>query len=119
MPHAKFDDRFPDHPKIAGLSDAAYRLHSAGIIYCARHLTDGLINADELPRLVRRFRKAALTELVDRCLWVPVFDGAAYTIHDYLQWNDSREVVEGRLKKAKERKDRWLAARDAARDGES
>ena len=107
MPFANFDDNFADHPKNAGLSDAAFRLHVAGICYAARHLTDGLIAADEAPRLVRRFRKQALSELVERGLWVPVLDGA-YSIHDYLDWNASRaEVHERRENARKAAKKRW------------
>jgi hypothetical protein len=96
MPYATFDDSFCDHPKIAGLTDSAFRLHTAGILYCARHLTDGLIPADEVPRLVRRYRKASLVDLTDRALWVPAGGGQAYTIHDYLDWNLSRGQVEKR-----------------------
>lgn len=103
MAYASFDDNFADHPKIAGLSDAGFRLHVAGILHCNRHLTDGLIPADEVPRLVRRFRRSALAELSDRGLWCPV--GAdAYEIHDFLQWNLSRAAV------IKRRKDASIAA---------
>lgn len=93
MAYATFDDSFADHPKNAGLTDHAFRIHVAGILHCARHLTDGLIPADDIPRLVRRFRKAGLEELVDRGLWAPVAGGYAYAIHDYLDWNLSREEV--------------------------
>lgn len=96
MAYASFDDQFADHPKIAALTDSAFRLHTAGILYCARHLTDGLIPADEVPRLVRRYRKASLDELTDRALWVAAGAGQAYTIHDYLDWNLSRHQVEKR-----------------------
>lgn len=92
MPYATFDDKFADHPKVAGLSDAAFRLHVSGILYCARHLTDGLMPADEVPRLVRKFRPASLKELLDRGVWRDVL-GGAYAIHDYLDWNLSREAV--------------------------
>lgn len=112
MPHVKFDDRFPNHPKVAGLTDAAYRLHTSGIFYCGMHLTDGLISADEVPRLVRRFRRKSLAELVDRGLWIPILDGGAYEVHDYLQWNDSRETVLARQENARKRKEKWLAARE-------
>ena len=112
MAHAKFDDLFGDHPKIAGLSDAAFRLHTLGILYCSRHLTDGLIAADEVPRLVRRFRKSALAELVASGLWINVLDGA-YSIHDYLDWNDSREEVERRRELAAKRKQQWRERQEA------
>ncbi|MGH3735846.1 MAG: hypothetical protein ACRDT6_09535 [Micromonosporaceae bacterium] len=87
------DDGFPDHPKVAGLSDAAFRLHVSGICYSARHLTDGIIDAAMVPRLVPAFRRRTLVELVDRGMWIQVPFGDAYSIHDYLEWNRSREQV--------------------------
>ena len=106
MSWVNMDDQFPDHKKVAGLSDGAFRLHVAGICYCARHLTDGLIEAEEVPRLVRKYRKSSLDELIERGIWkaatiecAPV----AYEIHDYLQWNDSRETVLERRERAKDR----------------
>lgn len=109
MAHAQFDDLYADHPKVAGLSDAAFRLHTTGILYCARNLTDGLISADDVPRLVRKFRRAALVELVERGLWGNVLDDA-YSIHDYLDWNPSKAEVEKRRAKAAQRKAQWRAA---------
>lgn len=109
MAWVKFDDGYADHRKIAGLTDAAFRLHTAGILYCGHHLTDGFIEATEVPRLVRRFRKAALAELVERALWLPQAD-VGYVIHDYLQWNDTAEKVIKRREDAAKRKAAWLAA---------
>lgn len=115
MAWVKFDDGYADHRKIAGLTDAAFRLHTAGILHCGKHLTDGLIEADEIPRLVRKYRKAALAELTDKALWIPVMDSAAYVIHDYLQWNDPAEKVIARRDAAVKRKADWLA-RNAGKD---
>lgn len=105
MTWVTFDDGFPDHRKVAGLSDAAFRLHVAGICHCARHLTDGLIDAEEVPRLVRRFRRQALAELVDRGLWVAVGE-SAFAVHDYLDWQDDREKVLARKAAAAAKKRR-------------
>jgi hypothetical protein len=88
------DDTFPDHPKVAGLSDRAFRLHVSGICYSNRHLTDGLVPASVLPRLMGGPPGRALEELTDRGMWIPVLGSAeAYSIHDYLDWNRSREQV--------------------------
>ena len=111
MAWVKIDDQFPEHRKVAGLSDAAFRLHFSGIAYCSRQLTDGLIEADAIPALVRKYRPTALTELVERGLWKPIAIGggkpAVYEIHDYLQWNDSREVVLARKEKASAKAKAW------------
>ena len=107
MAWVTIDDQFPEHRKVAGLTDAAFRLHFAGIAYCSRQLTDGLIETDAIPGLVRKYKKTALAELVERGLWKPISIGggppAVYEVHDYLQWNSSREVVQARKEKAAER----------------
>lgn len=104
MPWVMFDDQFPEHPKIDGLTDSAFRLHVAGICYSNRQLTDGTVPADQVRRLVPRFRRRALDELVARRLWIAV-DGD-YQIHDYLQWNKSRaEVLADRERLRKARSD--------------
>lgn len=92
MPWANFDDCYPDHPKVIGLSDAAFRLHTSGVIYCARYKTDGFIPKPQVSKLVPAFRNATLNELTRADLWVT--DGAGYYIHDYLEWNRSRAEIE-------------------------
>lgn len=42
MTWVQIDDDYPDHPKVIGLSDAAFRLHVRALCYCNRHLTDGV-----------------------------------------------------------------------------
>lgn len=103
------DDNFPDHHKVAGLSDAAFRLHVAGLAYCSRGLTDGVINGDDVPRLVRRFKPAARRELVDAGIWIESV--GCYLIHDYLDWNDSREQVMAKKQGAAKRRARYEATR--------
>lgn len=92
MPYLNLDDNFADHPKVDALSDGAFRLHVSGLLYVSRHLLNGRLPGDKVTRLVPRFRKQSLTELLDRALWLPVIDG--YEIHDYLDWNKSREQIE-------------------------
>lgn len=100
MTWANVDDRFPDHPKVIGLSDGAFRLHVSGIVYCARYLTDGFIPKPQVGKLVPNYRSSYLAELTKARLWTS--DGGGYVIHDYLQWNRSRaEVEEEKLAKSK------------------
>lgn len=106
MAWVNMDDRFPEHRKNASLSDAAFRLHVAGICWCNRELTDGVVEADQVPILVRRFRKPALAELLSTGQWVQLPDGS-YLIHDYLDWNPSRETVIRRREAAAKRQGRW------------
>jgi hypothetical protein len=92
VPWVNLDDAFPDHPKVVGLSDRAFRLHVSGICYANRHLTDGLIGATVVPRLTNGWTKG-LAELLDQGLWRRVLNADAYVIHDFLDWNRSREQV--------------------------
>jgi hypothetical protein len=108
VPWVNLDDQFPSHPKVAGLSDAAFRLHVSGICYSNRYLTDGLLDATVVPQLVPNYRRKTLAELVDRAMWLPLLDGAAYTIHDFLQWNRSRQQVQQYSQQQSDRaKKRW------------
>lgn len=88
----KFDDQFPIHRKVSGLTDAAFRLHVEAIFWCARNLTDGFIAQDDLDS-VSRYRRPEgyVTELVRRGAWDVVEDG--WQIHDFLVWQDSRDKV--------------------------
>lgn len=93
---ARLDDGFPDHPKILGLSDRAFRTHVEGICYAARMLTDGLV-----PRSAVR-KRAGAVELVERGVWLAATDG--YLIHDFLEYQRSREQVMAERQAATERR---------------
>jgi hypothetical protein len=110
MTWAKLDDGFPTHPKILPLSDRAFRAHVLGICYSAQHLTDGFV-----PRGYVDGR--ASKELVSSKLWEERDNG--FRIHDFTQWNPSREeVLEERARKVAAgkagAKARWKAPAIAA-----
>jgi hypothetical protein len=88
------DDQMPEHPKVVQLSDAAFRLHISAICYCNRYLTDGVVSASIVRRLVPNFRKSSLSELLQLRVWFSTADGDGYEIHDYLQWNSSKAEVQ-------------------------
>jgi hypothetical protein len=113
MPWVNLDENFPEHPKNDSLTDGAFRLHVAGICYSNRHLTDGLIAANKVTRLVPRFRQTALKELIDKGLWLRRDSIGCYEIHDYLQWNRSREEIESERERL--RKVRSAAGKKGAR----
>ena len=104
------DDKMPEHPKIVGLSDGAFRLHVSAIAYSNRHLTDGIISADMVAQLMPRYRKNFLDELLRRAVWVELVPDECYEIHDYLDWNKSRAEV-SQQRKAKAEGGRKGAAR--------
>ncbi len=122
MPYLNLDDNFPDHPKVDQLSDGAFRLHVSGMCYAAKHLTNGVILAERVPRLVPRFRPAHLAELTHadtaagvHAIWRQV--GDTYEIHDYLDWNKSREWWETKRQRDAERLAKWRAANITGDEG--
>lgn len=116
MAWARLDDGFADHPKVAALSDRAFRLHVAALCQSARLALDGLIDAGDVPRLVRGYRRSALTELVEAGLWHEPGHRCehcaqpakgALILHDFLAYNPSKEQRERERAEALERKRRW------------
>lgn len=92
MTWARIDDSILTHPKVAGLTAGAGWLWVRALVYCNRHLTDGLLVAAALRVLQARPRD--LAELVDAGL-VEVVEGE-YRIHDFGDWNETRREVEHR-----------------------
>lgn len=82
MAWVRMDDQFADHPKVVGLSDAAFRLHITGICYAARQETDGVI-----PRAAAFVNRKRAMELVGAGVWHE--HTAGYLIHDFLDYNPS------------------------------
>lgn len=95
----KLDDKFFDHPKVTKAGQPATMLYLAGLAYCAAHLTDGLISAEQIGVLTRklRVRKAQVDRLVAVGLWETAEDGA-YLVHDYLDFNPSSAQVKAKLR---------------------
>lgn len=100
MTYVRLDDKMPEHPKVARLSDRAFRIHVQGICYCQRNLSNGIV-----PKYVADAwgKRCITTELVPRGLWIDV-NADDYEIHDFLEWNDSKESIESRRGKDLERK---------------
>lgn len=118
MPWLNLDDQFPKHPKVLTLSDAAFRLHVAGLCHAAQYRTDGLLTVPVVPLLVPRYRPRTLAELIGAGLWhdeglgcgtaaCPAGQPAHYVVHDFLQWNRSRDEIDGE-------RERLRAVRSAA-----
>lgn len=96
MTWARLDDRFPQHPKVIGLTDRAFRAHVEAICYGCAHLTDGFV-----PESVFRRRSKAVAELVAARLWDEADGG--WLIHDFLVYNPTRADVEGDRESSRER----------------
>lgn len=124
MPWVRFDDQFPIHRKVDGLSDAAYRLHTSAIFWCARNLTDGFVSQDDLDGVTARVRTPArfAAECVKRDTWheagtacpslkcPPAPDGeTGWVIHDYWAYQPTKAQVLADREKAAERQAKWRA----------
>lgn len=95
----KLDAGFPEHPKVPGISDVAFRLHVSAMCWCNRHLTDGTVPVSVLKTLVPSYdgpiEEVALS-LVNAGLWEieePAERVTFFKIHDYLDYQRSRETV--------------------------
>lgn len=109
MPYLNLDDNFADHPKVDSLSDGAFRLHTAGLLHCAKNLTDGFIDERRVTRLTRTYKPVYLAELIDAAMWLRVLGG--YDLHDYLDWNQAKEWWDEKRIKDTKRKAAWRASR--------
>jgi hypothetical protein len=116
MPWFRIDDNFDNHPKVLAIPRGAARLRAVGLwtevgTWCARQLTDGLFP----PSMVgeKGGNRADLRWLLEVELWHALGQGCGtdtcpagvpgqHRMHDYLDWNPS--------------KDRVLAERTAAAD---
>src|SRR5690625_4910598 len=93
--------QMPDTPKIAILSDAAFRAQVEALCYCRELRTDGFI-----PRRValQRWGQEAINELLsndaDAPSWIEVENG--FQMHDYSSHQETRAEIEAREKQARE-----------------
>lgn len=101
MTWTKLDDHFLDHPKILAAGERAELLHIHGLIYANKHLTDGFVPDSALKLLLHNPQRGPVDRLVELGIW-EVADGG-YLIHDFLDWNPSRDKVLTERKRNAER----------------
>jgi len=101
---AVFDVGYLDNPKIMHVFDAspiAVCMHFASIMYCAQHLTDGLVSAKTIQRKLGG-TDADTQLLLDEKLWhrpghdcehCPEVPKGKVYVHDYTQHNRTSEGV--------------------------
>lgn len=119
MPYLNMDDNYPDNPKVSALSNAAYRLHGSAMFYAAKWLLDGYLAPTQI-RDRKGYSPAALRELVDAVLVHQPGEGCGtktcppgieghYLLHDYWEWNKSRDWWEKKRAADAERLANWRA----------
>jgi len=95
VPWARFEDDYLGNTKLATLSTAAIALDMAAIIYSARELRDGVLRESDVQTIaalihLKRWPPVA-TELVQVNRWARADGG--FTIHDYLEYQPSRQQI--------------------------
>jgi len=96
---ARLDEDYPDHPKVVGLSDAAFRLHVRAICYCNHYLTDGL-----LPNGWPNGKAELLKELIVAGLVDETPNG--FRLHDFDHYQPTRAEVYAKRSAGHEAKSR-------------
>jgi hypothetical protein len=102
MAWARLDDSFYSHPKVRRAGLAAVGLHVRAISYSAAHLLDGHIDVGWAKEAGGTQHRKLVNALLGANLWEPNGDG--FVIHDYLDYNPSRESVLAKRAADSERK---------------
>jgi hypothetical protein len=110
MAWGRLDDQANGNPKLLALSDAAWRMWGCALIYCQSQLTDGFVPTPAIHTfgVQARDKEKVADELCATQvrgyapLWARVEGG--YQLHDYLQWNDSRQAVLAKRHRDRKRK---------------
>lgn len=116
MPWGKLDDSLYDHPKLDELAPAmrmqCVGLWAVAISWCNRRLTDGHVPTNRIRLL------GGTTQQAEALVAVRLFDAVpgGYQVHDFLDFNDSREYVMARRAKDAARQQ---AARDAKQESQA
>lgn len=93
---------YGDHPKIASLSDAAFRAHIEMILYCRKYETDGIIRNPVANRLGSRWDTDVLTELQtndDDAPSLRQLPSGDYELHGYAEMQETRAEIAARRRK--------------------
>lgn len=101
MTWIKLEDKAPRHPKVAGLTDKAFRVWVTSMCYASEFLTDGILP----PAYLITVKKAVQDELIAARLWDK--DGDVTSIHDYLGHQTSKASVERKKEKTRDRQSRF------------
>lgn len=95
MTWIKVETTIRSHPKFLRIGPEACWLYVCGVMYCQDNLTDGFIPREQVGLLYPFPRTSRLVRVL---LWAQLWQqteqpSPGYLIHDYLQWNMSREQV--------------------------
>lgn len=115
MAFARLETTARNHRKFRRLDAGAIGLWAMGLIYCQDQLTDGRIPADEIPLLISATPLRRLTVYAEALVQAGLWERAGpdcFVVHDYLDWNPSKDQV---MKDRAASKERMRALRSGER----
>lgn len=116
MPWARLSVTFADNPKVAGLSDGAFRTLVEMILWARQELTDGVVPASIVQR---RWNAECIAEIEHNHRERPSLtrnEEGDYVIRDFLEHQESHEqVTKRKAQKSAAARQRW-AKRKATKD---
>ena len=101
----RLDLDYADHPKIIGLSDAAFRAHITLMLYSRKYETDGIIRNPIANRLGSQWDADVLTELQnndDESPSLILRDDGDYELHGFSDMQETRAEIRARTEKNRE-----------------
>jgi len=121
MPWARFDDKFYAHPKtyrLGRLRLPAIGLHVLAVTWSCDQLTDGVVPEDVVVMLGGT--PAIVEALVAARMWHHSSERREYLIHDFIEYNKTRQQVLRDREKWRDRqgKSRGVSPRDTQRDSD-
>ena len=99
---ARLDLDYADHPKIAGLSDAAFRAHIELILYARKYETDGLIGNRHVNRVGSRWDTDVVSELLSNDTESPSLvrlESGHYMLHGFSDMQETKAEITARKRK--------------------
>ena len=110
MTWVRLDDRFAQHPKVQQAGPLGLALQVAALCYSNQYLTDGFVPVTVVERLLQLDDPHVVAgELVEVGLWKTVDGG--WQIHDYEQYQPTREQVLAEREAARERQLKYRKSR--------
>lgn len=108
MSWARFDDASSDHLKVRRAGSNGVALWWASVVWCSRHVTDGLIPKELVGDVWRPLDDpafdldAAIVRLLEVGLWRE--EPGHYVVNDFLDYNPSKAEIETKRAKEREKK---------------